>query len=319
MRRRRSMAMATAALALGAALAGAVPAAGVPGPAAAAARFPDVIALPAGFQPEGIATGRGKSFYVGSLLDGRIYRGNLRTGNGRVLVDGEEGKVAVGVEVDPRNRLWVAGGPTGQGRVHDARTGELLRSYTFRAPDTGFVNDVVVTRRAAYFTDSINRFLYVAPIGPGGRLFPPFRMPISGDFVYDTSPGALNANGIEASPNGRILLVVQSGTGKLFKVHAATGVSREVRLRGGNVRAGDGLLRIGRTLYVVQNQLNQIAVVRLRARYAAGRIARVITDPDFMVPTTVASFGRWLYAVNARFGTPPMPDTEYTVVQVPRS
>jgi sugar lactone lactonase YvrE len=318
MQRRRSTSAATV-VALLTLLAAALPASSVAKPGATAERaFPDVIQLPHGFQPEGIATGRGTSFYVGSLLDGRIYRGNLRTGNGRTLVEGEAGRVAVGIEVDRRNRLWVAGGPTGKGRVYDARTGELLRSYTFRAPDTSFVNDVVVTRRAAYFTDSVKQVLYVAPIGPGGRLFPAFRMPISGDFVYDTSPGAFNANGIEASPNGRTLLVVQSGAGKLFKVHAATGVSREVRLRGGTVQAGDGLLRIGRTLYVVQNQLNQIAEVRLRARYARGRITDTITDPDFVVPTTVARFGRWLYAVNAKFGTEMTPDTPYEVVKVRR-
>ncbi len=319
MQRRRSTVVATVVVALGTLLAGGMPASSVAKAAATAERpFPAVIQLPNGFQPEGIATGRGKSFYVGSLLDGRIYRGNLRTGNGRVLVEGEEGMVAVGVEVDRRNRLWVAGGPTGQGRVYDARSGELLRSYTLRAPDAGFVNDVVVTRRAAYFTDSVNQVLYVAPIGPGGRLFPAFRLPISGDFVYDTSPGAFNANGIEASPDGRTLLVVQSGAGKLFKVHAATGVSREVRLRGGNVEAGDGLLRIGRTLYVVQNQLNRIAVVRLRAGYGSGRITDRITDSDFVVPTTVASFGKWLFAVNAKFGTPMTPDTPYEVVKVRR-
>ena len=31
---------------------------------------------------------------------------------------------------------------------------------------------------------------------------------------------------------------------------------------------------------------------------------------------TVAAFGPYLYAVNARFGTPPTPDTTYTVVRL---
>ena len=319
MQRRRSLGMAMVALAMGTALAGAVPVSGVAAPSAGSAHLPEVIALPDGFQPEGIATGGGSSFYVGSLADGRIYRGNLRTGTGGTLVEGEEGAVSVGIEVDRRNRLWVSGGPTGKGRVYDARTGELLRSYSFAAPDTGFVNDVVVTRRAAYFTDSINQVLYVVPIGPRGGMGATWTLPITGELVFDTTPGVFNANGIEASPDGRRLLVVQSNTGKLFTIRAGTGVSREVRLAGGSLEFGDGLLRVGRTLYVVQNRINQIAVVRLGARYAAGTVTRTITDPDFMVPTTVAPFGRWLYAVNARFGTPPTPDTEYTVVQVPRS
>jgi sugar lactone lactonase YvrE len=298
--------------------AGALPASVAEPAATARSAFPDVVRLPDGIQPEGIATGGGTSFYVGSLADGRIYRGNLRTGTGGTLVQGEEGAMAVGIEVDRRNRLWVSGGSTGLGRVYDARTGERLRSWSFAAPGTGFVNDVVVTRRAAYFTDSFNQVLYVVPIGPRGGMGATWTLPITGDLVFDTSPGVFNANGIEASPDGRRLLVVQSNTGKLFSVRAGTGVSREVRLAGGSLEFGDGLLRTGRTLYVVQNRLNRIAVVRLGPGYAAGRVTRTITDTDFDVPTTVAAFGPWLYAVNARFGTPPMPDTEYTVVQVPR-
>jgi sugar lactone lactonase YvrE len=176
----------------------------------------------------------------------------------------------------------------------------------------------VVTRRAAYFTDSFNQVLYVVPIGCRGGMGAARTLPITGDLVFDMTPDVFNANGIEASPDGRRLLVVQSNTGKLFTVRARTGVSREVRLRGGTLEFGDGLLRSGRTLYVVQNQLNQIAVVKLGPWYAAGKVTRTITDPDFMVPTTVAKFGPWLYAVNARFDTTPMPDTEYTVVQVRR-
>lgn len=47
---------------------------------AAPAPFPDTIALPAGFQPEGIASGRGSTFYAGSLANGAIIKGDLRTG-----------------------------------------------------------------------------------------------------------------------------------------------------------------------------------------------------------------------------------------------
>ena len=315
MQRRRSTALATVALALGTLVVGALSPAVARPAATSEGAFPDLIQLPNGFEPEGIATGGGSSFYVGSLLDGRIYRGNLRTGTGGVLVEGEEGKVAVGIEVDRRNRLWVSGGPTGKGRVSDARTGDLLRSYSFVTPDTGFVNDVVVTRRAAYFTDSMNQVLYRVAIGPRGRLGAASTLAITGDLVFEDG---FNANGIEAGPHGRALLVVQSNTGKLFVVSARSGGSREVELSGGDLQFGDGLLRVGRTLYAVQNQLNQIAEVRLGAGYSSGEIRRTLTDSDFMVPTTVAAFGRWLYAVNAKFGSEMTPETPYEVVQVRR-
>jgi hypothetical protein len=101
-------------------------------------------------------------------------------------------------------------------------------------------------------------------------------------------------------------------------VDPATGVATRIDLGTGAVPNGDGLLLQGKTLYVVQNQLNQIAVVKLNSDFTSGTIASTITSPLFRVPTTIARIGDLLYAVNARFGTTPTPDTEYEVVHVPR-
>ncbi len=274
---------------------------------------PDVIALPDGFQPEGITAGRGTTFYVGSLVDGAVYRGDVRTGEGAVVIPGVAGNVAVGTEVDHRNRLWVAGGSTGKARVYNARTGKLRRTYNLAPAGTTFVNDVVVTRRAAYFTDSAKPRIYVAPLRAEGRLGPARRLFLSGALEYQTG---FNVNGIEATPNGRALLVVQSNTGLLYRVNVTTGRTRQVDLGGASLTNGDGLLRQGRTLYVVRNRLNEVAVVTLEAGLRTGTLTDTLTDSDFQVPTTIARIGSALYAVNARFGTPPTPDTEYTVVRV---
>jgi hypothetical protein len=99
---------------------------------------------------------------------------------------------------------------------------------------------------------------------------------------------------------------------------ASTGVTKEIGLGGATLPNGDGLLLHGRTLYVVQNQLNRIAVVSLAKGLGTGAITRTITDTDFDVPTTVDRHGDRLYAVNARFGTAPGPSTPYSVVQVAR-
>ncbi len=281
-----------------------------------AERFPAVISLPDGFQPEGISTGKGTSFYVGSLANGAIYRGDVRTGQGTLLVAGRTGLVAAGTEVDNRNRLFVAGASDGSGRIYDAASGQLLRTYQFAPAGTAFINDVVVTKDAAYFTDSLNPLLYVVPFGPGRKL-PAGNdfesLPLSGEIVYGPN---FNLNGIEASPNGRTLLAVQSNTATLFAISARTGVATAVDLGGVPLTNGDGLLRRGTTLYAVQNRLNRIAVIDLAADYLSGTVIRTISSPDFQVPTTVADFGSSLYAVNARFGTPPTPETEYTVVRV---
>ena len=82
--------------------------------------------------------------------------------------------------------------------------------------------------------------------------------------------------------------------------------------------AGDGLVLIDRTLYVVQNRLNNIAVITLNDAGTKGQVVRGITSPDFDVPTTAAAFGKRLYLPNARFSTPPTPTTPYWVTAVTR-
>jgi sugar lactone lactonase YvrE len=280
--------------------------------------FPLSIPLPDGFRPEGIAVGRGSEFFVGSIPSGAIYRGDLRTGQGEVLVPPQDGRAAIGLSLDERtNYLFVAGGGTGNAYVYDAATGDTVGVYPLTAPGT-FVNDVVVTRDAAYFTDSGRPYLYRLPLVAGGALpdaASPDEIELTGQF--DFVPGQFNANGIDATPNGKSLIVVNSYLGALYKVDPQTGVATLIDLGGATVERGDGILLDGKTLYVVQNRFNQIAVVRLNPGLTAGEIARTISDPLFDIPTTIAEFGCSLYAVNARFGTAPDPDAaSYDVIRV---
>lgn len=280
-------------------------------PAVAKQGFPAVIQLPNGFQPEGIATGRGNTFYVGSIPTGAIFRGNLRTGKGAVFIPGESGRAATGLKF-AGGRLWVSGASTGKAFVYNARTGALLREYQLAAGSGAtFINDVVVTRRGAFFTDSNRAVIYRVPRNLGAAQ----TIPLTGDFKLVSG---FNLNGIDATPNGKVLIAVQSMTGKLFTIAPRTGVTREIDLHGATVANGDGILLHGRTLYVVQNRNNRIAVVRLARDLSSGTVVRTITNPNFDVPTTIARHGKRLYAVNARFGTAPGPTTRYTVVQVRR-
>jgi streptogramin lyase len=276
--------------------------------------FPDRIELPNGFLPEGIAIGAGPSAWFGSRADGDIYQANLVTGEGEVISQGP-GTPSVGLKVDLRKRLFVAGGTGGDGRVVSARTGEILASYQFTT-EPSFVNDVVLTRRAAWFTDSSRAELYRVPLGRNGALPDQAEaVPLTGDWVQ--TPG-FNANGIAQTPNHRALLVVQSSTGLLFRVDPSSGEATQVDLGGTLLTAGDGLLVVGRTLYAVQNQLNQVAEIRLNRTGTAGTLVATHTSPDFDIPTTVAAFGPWLYLPNARFTTPPTPDTPYWVTRIQR-
>ena len=194
-----------------------------------------------------------------------------------------------------------------------------LASYDFADPPTTFVNDVIVTRTAAWFTESNSAVLYKVPLGLDGTPGLTFET-VQLTPIGSATPPA-NSNGIDATPNGETLIIVQSNPGKLFTVDPETGVADEIELTGrsGNVLFGDGILLDGKTLYVVQNRLNQIAVIDLETGLGAGTIVDLITSSNFDVPATIDEFGKWLYAVNARFTTPPTPDTTYTVVQVEKA
>jgi len=291
-------------------------------------RRPAVIELPRNFNPEGITTAKRHTFFVGSRVTGAIYRGSLRTGEGDVLVQGGpevmgDDRAATGLKVDRYGRLFVSGADSKHIRVYDARSGRELRDY-FAGDDAGFINDVVVTRRGAYFTDSNNPWLYFIPFGKHGRLGELARIPLGGDYVNEAG---FNANGIEAARGGKSLIVVKSNTGELFEVDAATGVADRIEVTGGDGELinADGILLQGRTLYVVENRddpdpaaagVGVISVVKLGRGLSSGRIVRTIESERFQVPTTIARSGGRNYVVNAKFGLP-NPDGSFEVVKVP--
>jgi sugar lactone lactonase YvrE len=268
--------------------------------------FPDFIPLPADFGPEGIAVGNGTTFYAGSLAAstrGQILVGDLRTGEVATLVP-PDGVPATGMKHDARsNLLFVARSNSGMGTIFDAATGDVVASYQFHAAPT-FINDVVITRAAAYFTDTQAPFLYRVALGPAGEPAP--------DFVQIPLPGTFRTNGIVATRDGKDLFVVDAATAQLYRIDTATHTPVPVDLGGDTLPNADGLLLDGKTLYVVQNFRNQIAVVRLSPDYQSGTIERVITEPFTSnpltkVPTTIAEFGDALYAVTAGFA-PPLQD-----------
>jgi hypothetical protein len=228
-------------------------------PAEAHDAFPSIIDLPNGWRPEGIAIGRGTSFYVGSLANGAILRGDLRTGQGDPdFVPGVPGTQKTGLEIDDLNRMWACQAGGGGAGVYDARTGTLLATYAFGGT---FVNDAVALRHAVYFTDSQQPFLYAVPLGRHGAL------PGQGAVQKLALPpglgdaGAFN-NGIESTPDGRGVIVVQSTADRLYNYDPGTNTAMQIDLGGASVLRGDGLLRRGHTLYVVRNFFNLIAKFR---------------------------------------------------------
>ena len=284
-----------------------------PAVATSSTSLPSTITLPSGFQPEGIAIGDKPYAYFGSRVDGDIYRVDLRTGAGATFSEGP-GTASLGLKIDD-GRLFVAGGAGGDARVIDLRTGAVLKSYQLRpAADGPFINDVIVTRDAAWFTDSRSLTLFKLPLGRHGKLpAAAVAVPLTGDIALQAGN---NANGITTTPDGRGLIIVQSNTGFLFRV-STSGVTSRIDIGAETVVNGDGLWRRGDDLYVVQNRLNVITRIELNRRGTSGEVVSRTGNPAFDVPTTIAEYRKRFYLPNARFTTPPTPATTYNAVAVP--
>lgn len=287
--------------------------------AAAANTFPDVIELPNGWRPEGIEAGRQHTLYVGSIPTGAVRQIDARTGASFTLVQPTAGRSATGLEYDRKNeRLFVSGGGTGAAYVYETETGAPIADYLLTPAAPRFINDNVLTKDAVYFTDSQRPWFYRLPLGRHGALPAASdvqTIPLSGDYVHQ--PGVNNLNGIVATPNGKTLIAVQSSTASLLRIDPDTGVADTIELTGGDATNGDGLLLEGRTLYVVQNRLNRVAIVELAPDLGSGTVVGHLTHPAFSVPTTIDRVSGRLYLPNARFGVPNPDTAAYQVVGLP--
>lgn len=285
--------------------------------------FPDTIALPDGIRPEGITSGPGTRFYVGSLADGRIVAGDLRTGEVGVLLPGATGRNLRGLYWDSRTGLvWAAGNVGAEAHVWavDGATGEVASDTV--VPGAAFLNDLVATDRTVWVTDSRLDRLTGIPLGRAGRPTggAPRFLPLGGDWPAGTGT-AINANGIRELRDGSLVLN-NNRAGGLWQVDPATGAATAIPVVGGpGIVGGDGLELAGRTLYNVRGSgPNQVAVTDLR-RTRDGWVALwrgALTDETLDVPATATAAGPSLWAVNARFGTPNPGTATYWVTRLPR-
>jgi sugar lactone lactonase YvrE len=208
---------------------------------AAAAPAAEVILLPGASSAEGIAAAGGASFYAGDLFRGDIFRGDLHHGTVERFIHALPGRMAVGMAADPTHRLLFVAGGFGHAYVYDTATGATVAAYRLADPAGSFVNDVTLTHQGAWFTDSLQAQLYFIPVSPLGVPGPPRTLALRGP-AADTG-GAVNLNGIAATPDGTTLIVGHTGNGELYTVDPATGAS--ARIVGVSVSNVDGLLLEG--------------------------------------------------------------------------
>lgn len=254
---------------------------------------PASIDLPAGFSSEAF-TEHGGALYVGSQIDGRILRVDVRTGAQRVVVPGRAGVHTNGIRVAGRT-IVAAGGTTGRISIYDTRTGDVVRDHDVQG---GFVNGVAVLGRTAYLTDTLKHVIYAVPTDGKGevRTIAP-----TGDFA----PADLDLDGIVPAGHGQ-LLTGQYGTGIFYTVDAGTGVAHRIDLGGATLPTNDGLLLEGRRLYVAQNN-GKVTEVLLSHDLSRGSVVATFPATALRNPVDVARVGGHLYVLNANDPQNPKP------------
>ncbi len=289
-----------------------------------------------GAPPEGFTIGKGHTAYNGSI-DGSIYKMDLRSGQGEILVEAEPGFdvfagdcYKLGMRVDPRsNYLFVAGCINGDAYVFDADSGEEIMKYQLDDSGLSVINDIAITKDAVYFTDFGQSFIYRLPLSKNGRIpsgvDAATAIPLTGDFeVGDNLIGAF-ANGIVATPDGKTLIIGHSGSSKIFKVDPNTGHADEIIVDPPLLGLLDGSFLDGIVLYdgvlfilspgeTAAGDLVQ--VVELDEDMLTGSLVGTIADPDMDGVASGAMHGDSLYVNNARYGDFPGLPTEYWVTKL---
>lgn len=269
--------------------------------------------------PEGIAYDEASStFFVGSASEGTIFRGNAETGEVTTLVPGgQRGPfTTLGLKVDGQNRLWVAGGSSGQIYAYDTETGEEIVSLETPSSEATFLNDLVVSASGdVYVTDSSRPILFkVAPEAEEVESWLDFT---GTAFEYDEGT---NANGIAITPDDKYLFVVQMDAGNLYRIEVASKEVSQIDLGGETLSGADGLVLDGQTLYAVLQPTNEVVVMTLAEDFASGVVETRMSDPSFHAPATAALVDDHLLVVNTQFdrmqGEPELP---FTVSSVPLS
>ena len=297
--------------------------------------FAKIVPVLDGSPPEGFTIGKGTTAYNAGI-DGAIYKVNLRNGKGEVWVDAEPDFdifadcYKLGMRVDPRsNYLFVAGCINGDAYVYDADSGDLIMKYQLDDSEDSVINDIAITQDAVYFTDFGQPFMYRLPLSKNGRIpsdaDAATKILLTGDFGVGDNLIPAYANGIVATPDGKTLIIGNSGTSRVFKVDPATGHSDEIIFDPPLLGLLDGsfldaIVMHDGLLYILSSgdtpEMDLIQVAELDDDMLTGTFVGTISDSDMDGVASGAMHGDSLYVNNARWGVFPEADTEYWVTKI---
>jgi Cu-Zn family superoxide dismutase len=256
--------------------------------------------------PEGIGADQRTGWvYVSSQATGAIVRVNPRNGRAeQFLAPGTDGLArGNGVKVDGHG-VWIAAGQGGATYLYDTKRARLIQKWAM--PATGFRNDLVVTHRGTFVTDSWDPVLWRVRLGAGEA--EPWLDLTTTPIVY--TPGSVNLNGIVVTPDERYLIAAHSPEGSLWRIDTRTKTVVKVDLGTESIPAADGLYLDGSTLWAAQNRFGVIAKLRFSENYASAKVLSRVGDTTFRYPTTIDVLDGRMLVVNSQFdkrgaGLPP--------------
>jgi Cu-Zn family superoxide dismutase len=287
------------------------------------------IELPASVSfPEGIAyDASAGALYTAGAADGVLARIDAKSGAAQVVARAgilvppgtTAFPAALGMKIDPRGRLWIAGGRTGKLWVVESATGRVVKEQAVPTVGRSLLNDVALVGPAAYVTDTFVPTLWrVSMKGDAVGELEPWLDLSSGPIKYGE---AANLNGIAPTPDGRRLIVVHMSQGTLFTVGVESKAIAPIDTAGEDLSGADGLVLDGDTLYVVRQTAAEVVTVRLDAALTRGTVVSRFKDPALTWPATAVRVGADLVVVNTQFNTRESKSTRrpFTLLRVPVS
>jgi len=283
--------------------------AGLPLAASAEAPLQKLELPPVASFPEGTTYDpASNSLYAGNAENGALVRVDATTGAsklvtpaGQIVPAGGAFPAMLGMKLDSKGRLWIAGGNTGLQTVVNPTDGKIVKQVKVPTAPKSLLNDLVIIGDAAYTTDTFVPILW--------------RQSMDGDSIGEIEPwldlkntpiafaDGPNLNGIAATPDGKAIIVIQMNKGLLFHIDIATKQVMPIDVGGADLTGSDGLVLDGQTLYVVRQWSDEIATVNLDAGLTHGIVVSRFKDPGLAYPATAAIVGKDLVLVNTQFNT----------------
>ncbi|KAI5403381.1 hypothetical protein KIW84_050812 [Lathyrus oleraceus] len=206
----------------------------------------------------------------------------------------------VGITVDSRNNRVLAVihavkplPPFNALAAYDLKSGNRLFLSPLPTNEEALANNVAVDYNDnAYVTNSIGNYIWKVNVKGEASIFSKSPRFTEHPVDRDTPYSYIGLNGIAYVSSGDYLLVVQSNTGKVFKVDADDGTARHVLLNEDLTRPDGVVFRSDGVVLVVSPQANKLWLLKSNNGWGEGVVYDKIDLESEGYPTSVVSRGR---------------------------